>query len=177
MQTAKLLVPFSPNAWTPGVSLEFADRSTAEGFHLHYRLKTNSPHLFAELIRTPAAGTPLRRDELWRTTCFEAFFGVADSPAYFELNLTPSGDWAWYAFDDYRKGMRKPSLASGDEPRIIRVQRNETSVDLEAFVPIRCFESLALDSHWPAAVLDRSDEPTYWALTHRGPAPDFHLRG
>ena len=35
-----------------------------------------------------------RRDELWTTTCFEAFLALPDQPGYWEINLAPNGDWA-----------------------------------------------------------------------------------
>ena len=37
----------------------------------------------------PWSSTPGRTDELWRTTCFEAFIRPRGGEAYFELNLSP----------------------------------------------------------------------------------------
>ena len=45
-----------------------------------------------------------RRDELWTTTCFEAFLAIPDQPGYWEINLAPNGDWALYRFEGYRSG-------------------------------------------------------------------------
>ena len=54
----------------------------------------------------PPATTPARTDELWMTTCFEAFVQPVGRAGYIELNLSPSGRWASYAFDGHRDGMR-----------------------------------------------------------------------
>jgi hypothetical protein len=60
----------------------------------------------------PPAPAPQRLDELWRHTCFEAFVRPSRSPAYQELNLSPSGDWAYYHFDDHRAGMSRPNMTA-----------------------------------------------------------------
>jgi hypothetical protein len=44
------------------------------------------------------AEEPRRAEELWQTTCFEAFMRVHGAEAYREWNFAPSGVWAAYAF-------------------------------------------------------------------------------
>ncbi len=46
----------------------------------------------------PEADEPSRADELWQTTCFEAFLREAGADAYREWNFAPSGHWAAYDF-------------------------------------------------------------------------------
>src|SRR5690606_18579702 len=58
----------------------------------------------------PSAAPAVRTDGLWRTTCLELFAG-SGGPAYREFNLSPSGAWAAYQFDDYRMGMRDAEAA------------------------------------------------------------------
>ena len=48
-----------------------------------------------------------RQDNLWKHTCFEAFFARPDSEQYWELNVAPSGHWNLYQFDGYRSGGRE----------------------------------------------------------------------
>ncbi len=132
--------------------------------------------MLEEIVPTHSAPHPKRRDELWRTTCFEAFFGIAGSAAYLELNVAPSGDWAWYAFEDYRQGMRAPPISRADEPRIEIMERTDTSLTLRAKVPAGIFAGLPLDSFSATAVLDRAGDLAYWAIAHAGPEADFHLR-
>ncbi len=56
----------------------------------------------------PSVGAAERTDDLWRTTCFELFI-AGEGSGYREYNLSPSGAWAAYEFNDYRAGMRQAS--------------------------------------------------------------------
>src|SRR5215469_7433698 len=56
-------------------------------------------------VRIPEQHTPQRADTLWKHTCFEAFVVTDDSPGYYELNFSPSGEWSAYRFSAYRTGM------------------------------------------------------------------------
>src|SRR6185503_6002309 len=58
-----------------------------------------------ERLRIPGRGAGVRRDELWKHTCFEAFIALDRAGGYFEINLSPSFDWAVYRFSGYRAGM------------------------------------------------------------------------
>ena len=57
-------------------------------------------------IRMPSAAANARSDGLWRHTCFEAFIRASPDAGYYELNFSPSGQWAAYQFSGYRNGMR-----------------------------------------------------------------------
>ena len=46
-----------------------------------------------------------RSDDLWRHTCFEAFVGTSPGAPYYELNFSPSTQWAAYRFSSHRTGM------------------------------------------------------------------------
>ena len=119
----------------------------------------------------PATGEGVRRDELWRTTCFEAFLARDGEPAYREWNFAPSGDWASYEFDDYRAGSRPADVAA---PPYVRVEDNLTWWTLGATVAVPA------GIHWDlglSAVLEEQDgAKSYWALAHGDGPPDFHLR-
>ena len=56
----------------------------------------------AERFVIPPVREPWRKDELWKTTCFEAFFAAADADGYREWNFAPRGNWAAYDFTGYR---------------------------------------------------------------------------
>ena len=45
-------------------------------------------------IRMPAATAGGRSDGLWRHTCFEAFVRASPGTTYYELNFSPSNQWA-----------------------------------------------------------------------------------
>ena len=67
----------------------------------------------------PARSAPRRAERLWERTCFEAFVAAGAGSRYYELNFSPSTEWAAYAFDGSREGLRRlaleapPSIASG----------------------------------------------------------------
>jgi hypothetical protein len=126
----------------------------------------------------PAAGAPARLDRLWEHTCFEAFLAPAGSPAYWEMNLSPSGDWNAYRFDDYRAGMRPESRAGAPGIDVERASCGTLTVRATVdLARIRELTSAALDVSL-AAVLEANDGTlSYWALDHGAAAhPDFHRR-
>ena len=126
-------------------------------------------------IVAPPAGEGRRTDELWRSTCFEAFFGEEGEPGYCELNLAPSEDWAAYAFSGYRAGMRL--LEVEVLPRI-QVWRADDVLQLEAEVTpgVGVLASRKVWRVGLAAVIETIDGArSYWALTHTPGKPDFHI--
>jgi hypothetical protein len=133
--------------------------------------------LHAEMarIRTPPTRLPTRADGLWEHTCFEAFIATADTPRYYELNFSPSREWAIYRFDAYRDGMSPIDVAL--PPELI-VRRFDDRLELDATVrlpeltapqPVRTLQ-LALS----AVVEEDSGTLSYWALKHAAEKPDFH---
>ena len=133
-------------------------------------------------VRLPETAPPKRVDGLWRHTCFEAFIApeygapaVAGGP-YVELNFSPSSEWAGYAFDGYRSGMRP--LEELEAP-MITLDRDagggrwsvRVAVNVGRFKGTRT--RLAL-----AAVIEGADGRLgYWALRHPSEKPDFHHPG
>lgn len=118
----------------------------------------------------PAPSPPVRADNLWRTTCFEAFLAPVEAPGYRELNFSPSSRWAAYDFTARRQGMAGAALIAPPE---IVVARGEGRVELTATL------SLALDQEpyrlGPCAVIEEAGgHISYWALNHPGEVPDFH---
>ena len=117
----------------------------------------------------PDADTPERKDELWKTTCFEAFLqGVGEGP-YREWNFAPSGDWAAYDFTGYREGMATADV----RPPYVRMEDNMTWFALGATIAVDA------DREWRlglSAVLEERDgTKSYWAISHPSPEkPDFH---
>jgi hypothetical protein len=126
-------------------------------------------------LRIPLAALPRRVDGLWKHTCFEAFIGVQDSPAYVEYNFSPSGEWAAYRFRSYRDGgpFEDKSLTPD-----ISVEHSTDQLTLTAMIRL---DRLALIRPGPtfrvglSAVIEAADGAlSYWALKHPGEKPDFH---
>ena len=123
-------------------------------------------------IRIPPPVTDAgRTDKLWAHTCFEAFVAFPESPGYFELNFSPSGQWAVYRFDSYRQGMM-PALEA--VPRLTLRHLGET-LELQAELQLDSGASgrrlrIALST----VVEDREGRLSYWAVRHPAGRPDFH---
>lgn len=140
-----------------------------------YRLSGDMARL---LIPEPSAAS--RREGLWEHTCFEAFIAAAGSPAYREYNFSPSGQWASYAFVDYRQpdAVIKPlpapqitaTLTPGRLELLARIAGTELPADYLT-APLQIGLS---------AVIENTDtidgNRSYWALSHPAQRPDFHLR-
>ena len=118
------------------------------------------------------AAEPDRTNELWKTTCFEAFLRPLAEETYTEWNFAPSGQWAAYDFASYREGM---SEAEVDNPPYIRMEDNLTWWTLGATIAIPA------DTNWElglSVVLEEKDgTKSYWALAHPREKPDFHDPG
>ena len=118
----------------------------------------------------PSAGRPERRDELWKSTCFELFARPKGSQAYVELNFSPSLQWAAYAFGGYRAG--RFDLPAQNPAIWISPAENWFFLTVEA-LPDLGPEPLQLGLS--AIIEETNGTKSYWALAHppEGP-PDFH---
>lgn len=118
----------------------------------------------------PEAAEPGRADELWRTTCFEAFLRADGEDSYREWNFAPSGNWAAYDFDRYRAGMANSEIES---PPYLRTEDNFTWWAIGATIAVDAEVEWHLGL---SAVLEEEDgTKSYWALSHADPQkPDFH---
>ena len=124
-----------------------------------------------EALVVPEWSSPARTDELWRTTCFELFWQAAGGQAYLEVNLSPSGRWAAYAFDDYRAGMRDHAMDV--DPHVEIMERGERFV-VDADVNSATFPDKASRIGLSAVIEETDGTKSYWALRHPPGAPDFH---
>ena len=136
-----------------------------EGNRWHFRYLVDG----TSQLLLPDSAAPGRADGLWQTTCFEAFVGEREE-AYFEFNFAPSGQWAAYAFDGPREGMRET-----DAQVEIWLEGGEDWIALEAAV-----RGIDLKPELPlgltAVIEEEGDRKSYWSLAHPDGPPDFHQR-
>jgi hypothetical protein len=121
-----------------------------------------------DAIAWPAPANPVRIDELWRHTCFEAFVRFDGGEGYYEFNFAPSRQWAAYRFDAYRAGMA--AAFEFADPRI-EIVRGGESFGLEAAIAL---PQSALKLALSAVIEDKSGSVSYWALKHASGKADFH---
>jgi hypothetical protein len=165
-------------------SLHAADTAVAigllagpESVELTYEISSAEPLVLPPVARrTGAAGQ--RRDGLWRHSCCELFVrdawvaGPDVAGPYLEFNFSASGDWAAYAFDAPRQGMRPhdwggaPMIVAERAGRLVRVSLPRVSLPR-----IAVGSRLTLS---PTVILETATGFGYWALRHPPGQPDFH---
>ena len=113
-------------------------------------------------------GQPARAEDLWQSTCFEAFLR-SEGDEYREWNFAPNGQWAAYDFRAYRERVGDADVA---EP-YIRMEDNLTWWALGATIAVEAGVEWQLGL---SAILEEKDgTKSYWALAHpEGDKPDFH---
>lgn len=122
-------------------------------------------------LRCPGGGRQGFQEDLWRHTCFEAFFSAGGS-AYVEYNLSAAGAWAAYQFDDYRCGR---SALTSLPPPVATTSRDAQALRIEACLVLPApFIAAPLRAGLTAVLEDQAGAISYWALAHPAPTPDFH---
>jgi len=127
-------------------------------------------------IQIPAPQPPTAVDGLWEHTCFEVFVAVEGNPGYREFNFSPSGQWAAYAFSDYRVRSdwivcQMPVIGFAQTNGHLLLEAVIVAADLPHNLEGKPFR-LSL-----TAVIEANDgSRSYWALHHPEARPDFHHR-
>jgi hypothetical protein len=159
--TSVFQLKIHPNSARPTAqSIEATVWQDSDGLHFRYLVEGA-----VELV-LPDPEEPGRADELWQTTCFEAFI-VGQGDSYTELNFSPSGQWASYDFDAPRQGMRNSETECE-----VWIEGGEDWIAVEAAVSGEFLNGAKLGL---SAVLEEAGgAKSYWALAHNGDKPDFH---
>ena len=167
----KALQPFEQQPWLTGTEL----KATAQWLPglLEVRFALNTP---AETVARPQpCGQTERRDGLWQSTCFEAFFAEPGQERYWEINLAPNGHWNVYRLDHYRQGLRPEPLVSG-----LTYALHQSATDLQLRFSLNLQPLIAESSGLECSLTAVLDHPqngcSYWALNHAGDEADFHRR-
>ncbi|WP_135209960.1 DOMON-like domain-containing protein [Vitreimonas flagellata] len=139
-------------------------RAGPERLELVYRVRGDIAGLLV-----PATADAERTDGLWASTCFELFAKPAGGEAYCEFNFAPSSQWAAYAFDEYRAGMRELALETPAIDMLATDDAFELRVAVEASA-LRAGAHMAVT----AVVEEASGARSYWSVRHAPGKPDFH---
>ena len=165
------LIPFSIQD-IPDLTINGQVARLSNTFYIRYVLTGN----LGNVALSASSGAPKRKDELWRTTCFEFFIAIKDKPQYWEFNISPSGDWNVYMMDAYRQvNMR-------EEIRIQRLQFDvekkanalslEVAIDLNSIITSEKLIKVGITT----VIQAKNGGETYWALLHPCLEADFHAR-
>lgn len=129
-------------------------------------------HVYGDAPALPARAASQRADALWKTTCFELFLRPAGGDAYVELNFSPSMQWAAYAFDSYRSGMRDLPLRA---PAIQPIEpENGAAYGLAVELDLSGLPAFPAQASLTAVIEEADGTKSYWALAHPTGKPDFH---
>ena len=165
------LVPFR-DAPLPDIAITGSILREGSRLGLQYLL---TGHI-EEIYFPERAQTPVRRDDLWRTTCFELFLAIPGLPGYWEFNWSPSGDWNIYSMEAYRRvGFREERRVPApvlDSRLVAESFTLDASFSLDAIFR----ETQSLEAGIAAVIQTRDGHESYWALAHPGTLADFHAR-
>ncbi|MET0307524.1 MAG: DOMON-like domain-containing protein [Sphingomonas sp.] len=147
----------------------------------------------AEHIKAAPPRTMRKRaDDLWMTTCFEAFVQAEGDTAYHEFNFATSGNWAAYRFEARREGRANARVGepqvewSRDLPFVLgetpsaaeRAAFKAENGWLRGRLVLDQAADLPLDRPWrfglTAVIEEKSGRKSWWALAHPPGEPDFH---
>ena len=153
-------------------------RASREGQILTFEFKFTG-NFDDSIVFSPEEISPKRMNELWTSTCFEAFFGWEKEPEYWELNLAPSGNWNCYTFESYRSFMR-------EEKEVVLLRKELKLTRGHFLIEIQLPPDLLVPDEplfigLSAVIEEKGKEPgqkniRYWSLAHAEDHPDFHNR-
>lgn len=173
-KTLNLICHPATSAPTVG-SLSVAVEFQGDDIVFHYCLRGDMARL-----RIPPEQVPARADLLWEHTCFELFVAREADTAYREFNFSPSGQWAVFDFDDYRR--RKQDDPPVPAP-MISTRLTDGRLEMNVVVPQTALYGESGETPLQigiSAVIEAADTVdgghSYWALHHPSSRPDFHHR-
>lgn len=165
------LLPFSPSD-APQITIHGIANRQGNKLSFSYTVAGNIEDIFFPYLIT----NPTRKDDLWKTTCFEIFIAVKNSPGYWEFNLSPSGEWNAYVMDAYRQvNMREEARVQQMQ---FAVKKDTECFSLEGELNLSaCITEESRIEVGIASVIKINDgRESFWALTHPPAVADFHLR-
>ena len=162
------LIPFPGGVGSSDFSIDVVVERKPHELQAIFQVKGK----IADLKIPSVASRPARKDFLWEHTCFEIFLSETSQSRYEEWNLSPSGDWAHYEFESYRKASSTVNELEAYE--IAWMPLSPQEAQLVATLPVS--QKGALDLGLSAVLELRSGQKTYWALGHPQAKPDFHQR-
>jgi hypothetical protein len=165
------LYPFEPQPWLSAVQLR--GNAHWQGGTLSVCFALQAPR--AALKRPGGCGELYRRDGLWQSTCFEAFLSSPGQEAYWEINLSPNGDWNVYGLSAYRQNL-KPAAEIKALPYCLRALEEELQISFQLNLCSLLSPAAPLELCLTAVLDDPEHGCSYWAWRHGGTEPDFHRR-
>lgn len=166
-------VTLRPHLQTPcsalrGIEVDLAYVQSA--LHLAFRLTGDIAGL-----AIPGMEEPVRTDGLWNETCCEAFLKAEGDAGYYEINLSPSSQWAVYRLDGYRGTLQPLDIG---RPPVIDCDSGAEAFCLSAVIDLSLLPAAVKAADWrlglSCVIEEASGAKSYWAANHPPEKPDFH---
>ena len=109
------------------------------------------------------SGKAERKDELWKTTCFEIFL-LKNDGSYIEGNFSPNGSWNFYQFSSLRENMAPLEI---EAPQI---EKKDHQLNIKGALDLDPFHQFNIT----CVIKDLNGQIEYYALKHSQNIPDFH---
>lgn len=149
--------------------------SLGDCLEVSYNLSDPSKNIFWP----QSVSSPQFQERLYEATCFEFF--VRSGEYYLEWNFSPNLNWAVYAFSSYRSTVKVERAKipvplvvcdHSDSSRVVLSAKVDLFNTIKNTIDIKPSDDLKASA---TCVLDLGDCLGYWAVTHSGNKPDFHL--
>ena len=169
--TWQQLIPFGDTAPAHWCLQARLNRLSTSSLALDYVLAAPA----AEVIWPDTSTSPQRRDELWHSTCLELFIANPGSAPYWEINLSPNGDWNVYQLSGYRQGLQpEPCIECVQMKAHSAADRHQLHATLE--LPPALLAASTLQANLCAVLQHVNTTTSYWAVCHPSHEADFHAR-
>lgn len=160
-----ILVPFYKEKDLMGLKGTF--KLNDQKLELHYEWEPN--HTGIDMAINPHQNVLSRKNELWKTTCFEAFVQIDGTDVYFEINLSTLGEWNIYKFQSCRTP-QPPN--EWEDAYLENVQFKPGQLQASFHFPLKKDQKIKVGL---TAVIDFIDgRKNYYSLKHTQQNPDFH---
>ena len=143
------------------------------GLLLQYRLKDLQKQVLKSSFQPNAVMQ--RSHELWKTTCFEAFWAAVAEEKYWELNLSANKQYNIYSFQSYRT----PQPPKEDlQFSVVKMQQEKNTLRawIEGPFPAKPLVFNLCAVLKLQVLPEREAETLFMSNQHTGIKPDFHLR-
>lgn len=128
----------------------------------------------SSIIIPSISDIPQRKDDLWKTTCFELFLANKTKRNYIELNLSPSLNYNIYSFSDYRADM---NLENSFIIRNTSVKHEKTKFNIKFMLEsINIINTDDLLINISTVIKYSNDKSKYYAVMHNKDKADFHKK-
>lgn len=167
----KSLRPFEINAITKDVQLQVDVQRDGSLLMCEFTLLDPKSSV---ILKSGIFGNQ-RKKELWKSTCLEIFWKRKEEEKYWEFNLSSDLNWNIFSFDQYRQPQEREDLAFKS---VNFSKKSSTPVKfyIELDLALSGIVQEKIQVGITSVLEHNNQQKSYWALTHKGEKPDFHLK-